>query len=102
MGVCFMSKKKHKVTDSKRIDKEAEKQVNAEMTKIQTKLSKLQESVDCLFNFLIRKNVIDANEFKTFLTNEFQARFEKNLIQNSTLSGSVAMTYYNRESGEVI
>lgn len=73
-----------------------------EILKMQAKISKLQESLNCLFNYLTYKNIINADEFKAYLVNEFTTHSEKKTIRNTNLQGTVSMTYYHKESLEVI
>ncbi len=74
----------------------------AELLEMQTEISKLQESLDFLFRYLTKKNVINSDEFKVYLVNEFKAHYEKKAGAKAKLQDSVSMTYYNKESWEVI
>ena len=73
-----------------------------EMLKMQTGIAKLQESLNCLFGYLVRKNIINADEFQVYLINEFKAHSEERIARNANLQGAVSMTYYHKESMEVI
>jgi hypothetical protein len=73
-----------------------------EILQMQIKISKMQESLNFLFSYLTQKNVIKADEFKAYVINEFKTHSEKKIIRNAKLQGTVSMTYYNKETLEVI
>ncbi|MEN6373913.1 MAG: hypothetical protein ABFD75_03905 [Smithella sp.] len=98
-----MNKKRAKTTSSQGIsNKTREDKFTEEVINMQTKIFKLQDSLNFLFSYLTKKNIINADEFKTYLINEFKANSEKKTISNANLQGTVSMTYYNKESLEVI
>jgi hypothetical protein len=73
-----------------------------EISKLQARLAKLQSGLDCLFGYLVRKNIINADEFKAYLINEFKSHPEERTADNADLQGCVSITYYNRESMEFV
>lgn len=73
-----------------------------EILKMHTKVARLQESLDCLFSFLIRKNIINTDEFKAYLAHEFSAHSPQKDADNSNLLGTVSITYYDKELMEII
>lgn len=98
-----MNREKSKTTSSQEINnKTKEDKFMEEMIKMQTKISKMQESLNFLFSYLTQKNVIKADEFKAYVINEFKTHSEKKIIRNAKLQGTVSMTYYNKETLEVI
>lgn len=73
-----------------------------EIVKLQAKLAKLQGALDCLFSYLVQKNIINVDEFKAHLINGFKSHPKGRTADNADLQGCVSITYYNRESTEVI
>ncbi|MGV8058096.1 MAG: hypothetical protein AB2L12_08755 [Smithellaceae bacterium] len=69
---------------------------------LQTKYSRLQESLDCLFGFLIKKNIIEQEEFTAYLANKFMYKSDVSLATKANLQGMVSITYYDKESMEII
>jgi len=73
-----------------------------EMLKMQTQLSKLRESLDCLFGYLSKKNIIVPDEFNAFLANKFMCKVDAKPTNNHNLQGTVFITYYDKEFMESV
>jgi len=77
-------------------------EVKDEILQLQAKYSRLQENLDCLFGYLIKKNIIEQDEFTAYLANKFMYKSDAGLATKSNLQGMVSITYYDKESMEII
>lgn len=73
-----------------------------DLLKMQANLSRLQETTECLFGYLIKKNIIELEEFNAYIVNKFMYQSHKKNTTNSNLQGTICITYYNKESMELI